>query len=65
MNDSHSTAPSPPAAAGSCVIDISHHNGKSLKFELAKADGIVGVIHKASQGTTGRDPKPLITPRPS
>lgn len=38
------------------VIDISHHNGKSLNFNTAKADGIVGVIHKASQGTTGRDP---------
>jgi lysozyme len=38
------------------VIDISHHNGKSLNFKTAKADGIVGVIHKASQGTSGRDP---------
>jgi lysozyme len=56
MNDSHSTAPSPPAPAGSSVIDISHHNGKSLDFERASADGILGVIHKASQGTAGRDP---------
>jgi lysozyme len=38
------------------VIDISHHNGKSLNFNSAKADGILGVIHKASQGTTSRDP---------
>ncbi|HSQ95337.1 MAG TPA: glycoside hydrolase family 25 protein [Croceibacterium sp.] len=38
------------------VIDISHHNSKSLNFKLAKADGILGVIRKASQGTTGRDP---------
>ncbi len=38
------------------VIDISHHNGKSLDFRAAKADGILGVIHKASQGATGRDP---------
>jgi lysozyme len=38
------------------VIDISHHNGKSLNFNSAKADGILGVLHKASQGTTGRDP---------
>jgi lysozyme len=38
------------------VIDISHHNGKSLNFNSAKADGIVGVLHKASQGATGRDP---------
>jgi lysozyme len=37
------------------VIDISHHNGKSLDFEAAKADSILGVIHKASQGTRGRD----------
>ncbi len=38
------------------VIDISHHNSKSLNFKQAKADGILGVIHKASQGTTGPDP---------
>ena len=56
MNESHSTAPSPPFPAGSSVIDISHHNGKSLDFKQARADGIVGVIHKASQGTSGRDP---------
>ena len=40
----------------SCVIDISHHNGAALDFVAARNDGIVGVIHKASQGTTGRDP---------
>jgi lysozyme len=39
-----------------CVIDISHHNGKSLDFALARADGILGVIHKASQGPRARDP---------
>lgn len=38
------------------VIDISHHNGPSLDFAAAKLDGVVGVIHKASQGTDGRDP---------
>ena len=38
------------------VIDISHHNGKSLNFAKAKADGIVGVIHKASQGQANTDP---------
>jgi len=38
------------------VIDVSHHNGSSLDFAKAKGDGIVGVIHKASQGTTGGDP---------
>lgn len=32
------------------VVDISHHNGGSLDFAKAKADGILGVIHKASQG---------------
>jgi lysozyme len=37
------------------VIDISHHNGKSLDFTAARADGILGVIHKASQGTRARD----------
>lgn len=37
------------------VIDISHHNGPSLDFVKAKADGIVGVIHKASQGLTVGD----------
>ena len=39
-----------------CVIDISHHNGTKLDFVKAKADGILGVIHKASQGQGGRDP---------
>jgi lysozyme len=34
------------------VIDISHHNGAGLDFAKAKADGIIGVIHKASQGLT-------------
>lgn len=37
------------------VIDISHHNGAGLDFAKAKADGIVGVIHKASQGLTVGD----------
>ncbi len=36
------------------VIDISHHNAKP-DFVKAKADGIVGVIHKATQGQTGFD----------
>jgi lysozyme len=38
------------------VIDISHHNGSQLDFAKAKADGILGVIHKASQGQSNRDP---------
>ncbi|MDB5672309.1 MAG: glycoside hydrolase family 25 [Alphaproteobacteria bacterium] len=38
------------------VIDISHHNGSALDFAKAKTDGILGVIHKASQGVSGIDP---------
>lgn len=38
------------------VIDISHHNGGALDFAKAKADGILGVIHKASQGQSNTDP---------
>lgn len=38
------------------VIDISHHNGPSLNFAKAKAAGIIGVLHKASQGFSGLDP---------
>lgn len=39
------------------VIDISHHNGVTLDFVKAKADGIVGVLHKASQGLSLGDPR--------
>jgi lysozyme len=38
------------------VVDISHHNG-NVDLTKAKADGIVGVIHKASQGTSLGDNK--------
>ena len=38
------------------VVDISHHNGTKIDFAKAKADGIIGVIHKASQGQAGGDP---------
>jgi len=38
------------------VIDISHHNGNVVNFNKARDDGIIGVIQKASQGQTGRDP---------
>jgi lysozyme len=38
------------------VVDISHHNG-NVDLTKAKADGIVGVIHKASQGTSMGDNK--------
>ncbi|HYT68935.1 MAG TPA: glycoside hydrolase family 25 protein [Vicinamibacterales bacterium] len=37
------------------VVDISHHNGR-VNFVRAKADGIVGVIHKSTQGRTYVDP---------
>ena len=38
------------------VVDLSHFNSVS-SFETVKAAGIVGVIHKATQGTTMLDPK--------
>lgn len=37
------------------VVDISHHNGNP-DFAGLKRAGILGVIHKASQGTAGPDP---------
>lgn len=37
------------------VIDLSHHNG-TVDFAQIAAAGIVGVIHKATQGTTVSDP---------
>ena len=37
------------------VIDISHHNG-NVDFARAKQDGIIGVFHKATQGTGYTDP---------
>jgi lysozyme len=33
------------------VVDLSHHN-EDVDFAKVKADGIVGVIHKATQGLT-------------
>ena len=38
------------------VIDISHHNGPNLDFATAAGSGILGVIHKATQGSFGVDP---------
>jgi len=38
------------------VVDISHHNG-NVNLVKAKADGILGVIQKATQGQSGKDPK--------
>ena len=37
------------------VIDLSHHNGK-VDFQKAAGSGIVGVIHKATQGQDYVDP---------
>jgi lysozyme len=39
------------------VIDISHHNGLNLDFKAAAGSGIRGVIHKATQGLAGQDPR--------
>lgn len=36
------------------VIDISHHQ-ENVDFERVRADGIVGVVHKASEGLTFTD----------
>jgi lysozyme len=36
------------------VVDISHYNG-NVDLQAAQGDGIIGVIHKATQGTTGVD----------
>lgn len=38
------------------VIDLSHHNA-SVDFSAIKSDGILGVIHKATQGISYVDPK--------
>jgi len=37
------------------VIDLSHHNGV-VDLEKAKASGIIGIIHKATQGISFTDP---------
>ena len=37
------------------VIDLSHHNA-TVDLQAAKGDGILGVIHKATQGLTFQDP---------
>lgn len=38
------------------IIDLSHHNSH-VDFAKLKAAGIVGVIHKATQGARGVDPR--------
>ncbi len=43
-------------ASLNAVIDISHHNGAHLDFVKAKAAGVIGVIHKATQGLSPPDP---------
>ena len=37
------------------VVDLSHHNG-NVDLQQAAGAGIIGVIHKATQGTSGLDP---------
>ena len=37
------------------IVDLSHHNSK-VDFKAAKAAGLMGVIHKATQGLTFTDP---------
>jgi len=37
------------------IVDLSHWN-QSVDFKLAKEDGILGVIHKATQGLQYVDP---------
>ena len=37
------------------VVDISHHNG-NVNLAKAKEDGILGVIQKATQGQSFKDP---------
>jgi lysozyme len=43
-------------AEANVVIDISHHNGKVNLQNAKDKSGIVGVIHKATQGQTFVDP---------
>jgi GH25 family lysozyme M1 (1,4-beta-N-acetylmuramidase) len=42
------------------VVDLSHHNyddnGRALNFEQAKKWGVRGVIYKATEGLTNKDP---------
>jgi len=45
----------PPAGNINSVVDLSHHNA-NVDFASAKGDGILGVIHKATQGATYTDP---------
>ena len=42
------------ASITNAVVDLSHHNGHP-DFARAAQNGLIGVIHKATQGTTGVD----------
>lgn len=37
------------------IVDLSHHNG-NVDLQQAQASGILGIIHKATQGTSYVDP---------
>jgi lysozyme len=37
------------------IIDLSHHQERTIDFQKAKADGIVAVIHKATEGNYQHD----------
>jgi lysozyme len=39
------------------VVDISHHQAASIDFVKLKESGIIGVIHKATQGNHYHDPR--------
>jgi lysozyme len=39
------------------VIDLSHHNIVSRDLKAARASGIIGLIHKATEGATVKDSK--------
>ncbi len=38
------------------VVDLSHYN-PTPDFATAKAGGVIGIVHKATQGATYVDPK--------
>lgn len=37
------------------IVDVSHHNG-NVDFDKLRSAGILGVIHKATQGSSNADP---------
>lgn len=49
-------APKQPAAPLNVVVDLSHHNVDPDLALARDTDGIVGIIHKATQGLTYADP---------